>query len=188
MRILTIEEAVNEYMPLKWNESTQDYSLFLDDIIETYGEKFKRVSGRSGLLEFFNVRLALDSYRLWDIYDPDTANGIVKEIVNKHLLKAVDGEINKNMLSNEFSEYFDLVCQDFDESNLLANSKHKRAPLHNTTKVFIERLLEENIKEFEVKSKKDTAILSPLLIAQCCQHLIRYKISWMAVKDNLKIR
>ena len=185
MRELTIRDAVKEYMSLKWHETSVDYSALIDDITKTHGEKFKRVSGKSGLLEFFNVRLAIDSNRLWDIFEPQTAIKVTDEIVKGHLLKAVEGETNKNILSSDFYEYLDLTAQDLEESKVFLNSKIKSPPLDKVTRLFLRRLLGDNIAEFEVAFNKDKIILSPLIIAHCCNHLIHYNVSWLAVKGKL---
>lgn len=185
MEELTIRDAVNEYMSLKWHETKADYSAFIDDMTKTHGVKFKRVTDKSGLLEFFNVRLAIDSNRLWDIFKPQTAIKVAEEIINSHLLKAVDGESNKNTLSSHFYEYLDLTAQDLDEANVFLITKIKGPPLNKVTRLFLSRLLGDNIAEFEVEFKEDKKVLSPMIIAHCCHHLVNYKVSWLFIKDKL---
>ena len=189
MRELTIKEAVREYLSYKLVESTQDYPIFMNNMIESHGSTFEPKSNVLGSFEFVIVRLAIDTYKLWDIFSKEQATQISDEILFEHLRRAVDGETNKNMVSSSYSQYLDLVWQDLEKATINLKRDTKRSPLEKTTKQFLDNFLGSNIQEFYLSSNifKDKKIIDPFLIAHCCHNLINYKVSWLAMKGNLKI-
>lgn len=186
-KILLTEDAVDEYMNFKIKESKDDFLIFLNEMTATYGQKFQLTDPKSSGLDFLLVRLALDCINLWSFFPADKADEIFKIVLKKYL--SAEGTDKKYNLDEIFG-YMDIL--EGKARDLKTENK-----FHQLTEKFLRRILGDNIKSFYIgESKlnvlkkiwvKSRELVDPILLGQGSRLLLRYSISWSAIRNKATI-
>jgi hypothetical protein len=186
-KVFLVEDAVDEYMNFKIKESKDDFLYFLNEMTSTYGQKFKLINPKSSGLDFLLVRIALDCINLWSFFPADKADEILKTIIKKYL--STDGADKKYNIDEIFG-YMDIL-----EGK--TGGKETGTKFQKVTERFLRRILGDNIKSFYVGEPKldvfkkiwakNKELIDPLLIGQGTNLLLKYSVSWSAIRNNATI-
>lgn len=177
---MKVEEAVDEYFQFKFEESKKDLQELIDQMSESYGTKFRAETPEVMGLEFFLARLAIDCHKLWFLFSREIADEIFKLLFSKYL--KVNDPTDKQTADKLFG-YMDII----DEMQKTKSEVLKRRLLEQFAETFLKRALGQNIENFYVTGFSRKDIVSPLILAHCSSILVRYKISWAAIKDKATI-
>jgi hypothetical protein len=179
-RTLKVEEAVDEYMQFKLEETKQDLLRFLDEMTTSYGEQFQSATPRLSGIEFVLARLAIDCHNLWLLFSDGDANNIFRLIFSKYLSFE---ELSQKETADKLFAYMDILdeCQRTDSEDLKTSLRDKFAA------TFLKIFLGRNMEHFYQKEFPETHIINPLLLAHCSKILFEYKISWRAIRNTVTI-
>ncbi len=179
-RKLKPENAVAEYMHLKVNENKTDFPLFLDEMSQTFGSLFMLQNPQVTAIEFFLARIAIDCHYLWLLFPNETADELFRLIYSKYLKF---DEFTSQEVADKLFAYMDVMDAIQSAETQSAQSSH----LRTFSEKFLQYILGPGLANFHVKSLEGQHVIDPLLINACSERLMKYNISWKAIKETAEL-
>lgn len=179
-RKLKPEVAVDEYIHFKVNETKNDFPGFIDEMTSAFGSSFILQNPQVTAIEFHLARIAVDCHYLWFLFPRNMADEIFKLIYSKHLKFA---EFTPQEVANKLFAYMDIL----DAIQSAESKAIQSANLRKFSEQFLEAILGPGLKSFYAKGLEDQQVVDPLLIAACSEKLMKYNISWKAIKETAEL-
>jgi hypothetical protein len=179
-RKLKIDASVDEYIHFKVNETKIDFPLFIDEMTNTFGPAFILHNPQVTAIEFYLARIAVDCHYLWLLFPPDIADEIFKLVYSKHLKF---NEFTPEEVAGKLFGYMDIL----DAIQSAASEAKQSSGLRKFSEQFLDAILGPALTRFYVKGLEDQRIVDPLLTGACSERLMKYNISWKAIRETAEL-
>lgn len=179
-RQLKLESAVDEYIHLKVNENKTDFPLFIDEMSKSFGPSFILQNPQTTAIEFFLARIAVDCHYLWFLFPAETADEIFKLLYSKYLKFE---EFSQQEVADKLFTYMDIL----DAIQSAESKTNQSTHLRKFSETFLNAILGPSLSNFYAKGLEDQQLIDPLLIAACSDRLMKYNISWKAIKETAEL-